>query len=193
MSENELTERLELIERMIEEGRRSIERWGWAYVLWGVGHLLGVVATFTLPPERVGLAWGVLMSACGITMGVVATRRGRAQQTTTQLSRALGAVWWTFGLMVLFLFVSPPTQTSWAGWYAVFCAAYGGAFFASGHIVRWTPLKLNGLGWWTAGLAMKFLDAQTVLIVFGAMALIGEIGFGLYAMAHERKVLAGGG
>ena len=39
---------------------------------------------------------------------------------------------------------------------------------------------------------MKFLAGSATLAVFAAMVLIGEVGFGLYAMAHERKVLAGG-
>jgi len=190
---SELVERVELIERMIEEGRRTIERWGWAYVMWGVGHLLGVLATVTLAPERIGIAWGVLMSACGITMGLVSRRMGRKQQVETQLNRALGSIWWTFGLMIVFLLFSPPTQTTWSGWYAVFSAAYGGAFFASGHVLKWAPLKMNGLLWWAAGIAMKFLDGSAVLALFAVMALVGEVGFGVYAMAHEKKMMARGG
>lgn len=39
---------------------------------------------------------------------------------------------------------------------------------------------------------MKYLNNEGALMLFGGMALIGEIGFGLYVMAHERKALAGG-
>ncbi len=31
----ELVGRLELIEKMIADGRRTTWRWGWAFVLWG--------------------------------------------------------------------------------------------------------------------------------------------------------------
>ena len=77
-------------------------------------------------------------------------------------------------------------------WFSVFCAAYGCAFLASGHILKWAPAKVNGLLWWAAGMTIKFLGASEALAVFAGMALVGEVGFGLYAMAHERKVLASG-
>ena len=38
----ELTERLELIESMIAEGRRSSESWGWVFVLWGVAYYVAI-------------------------------------------------------------------------------------------------------------------------------------------------------
>ena len=34
--QQDLNDRLTLIETMIAEGRRSTESWGWTFVLWGV-------------------------------------------------------------------------------------------------------------------------------------------------------------
>jgi hypothetical protein len=189
--QEDMTARLELIERMVLEGRQTLERWSWAYVLWGIGHVLGVVAALTLSEQRAGLAWMVLMGGCALVMAVGATLTGRRRQVETQSGRAIGAVWWAFGMLVLSLFFSPPGGTSLPAWYSIFCAAYGAAFFASGEISRWWPLKVNGLLWWAVGLAMKFLDGPATMKLFGAAAIVGEIGFGIYAMAHERKVLAG--
>ena len=191
----ELVARLDVIERMLEEGRRTIERWAWVYVLWGVGHALGVLASFTLPAQRVGLVWGGLMLGCGLATGVFAHRVARRQPRSSEprLHRALDAVWWSFAAVIVFLLITPPGPATIPQWFAMFSAAYGAAFLASGHIVEWTPAKLNGAAWWGAAVAMKFLDAPAALLVFGAMAVVGEIGFGLWAMAHERKVLAGGG
>jgi hypothetical protein len=191
----ELVARLDVIERMLEEGRRTIERWAWVYVLWGVGHALGVLASFTLTRPLVGYAWGGLMLACGLATGVFARRvaRRKPQASEQRFNRALDAVWWSFALIIVFLLITPPGPGTLPQWFAMFSAAYGAAFIASGHIVEWTPAKLNGAAWWAAAVAMKFLDAPMTLVVFGAMAVVGEIGFGLWAMAHERKVLAGGG
>ena len=36
ISEQEVKDRLTLIESMIAEGRRDTESWGWTFVLWGV-------------------------------------------------------------------------------------------------------------------------------------------------------------
>jgi len=41
-SEQELKERLSLIESMIAEGRRHTESWGWTFVLWGLVYYLAI-------------------------------------------------------------------------------------------------------------------------------------------------------
>jgi hypothetical protein len=193
MQENEdPVARLELIERLVAEGRRTIERWGWVYVLWGVGHLVGVAASFTLPALQAGLVWAGVMSACGIAMGVVVHRMSRLRPRAEQrFSRSLDAVWFGFGAMVTFLVLTPPTNATAPVWFATYSAAYGAAFFASGHIAEWRAAKLNGIAWWAAAVAMKFLDAQSTFVIFAAMAAIGEIGFGFLVMAQERKAMAG--
>ena len=40
-SEQDLKDRLSLIEQMIAEGRRTTESWGWTFVLWGLWHGAG--------------------------------------------------------------------------------------------------------------------------------------------------------
>ena len=51
------------------------------------------------------------------------------------------------------------------------------------------PMKINGLLWWAGGIAIRFLGGGAALAVLAALALAGEVGFGLYAMAHERKAI----
>ena len=41
-TEQELKDRLSLIESMIAEGRRKTEGWGWTFVLWGVAYYLAM-------------------------------------------------------------------------------------------------------------------------------------------------------
>ena len=41
-TEQELNDRLALIERMIAEGRRTTESWGWTFVLWGVVYYVAI-------------------------------------------------------------------------------------------------------------------------------------------------------
>ena len=40
--ELELKDRLNLIETMIAEGRRTTESWGWTFVLWGVAYYVAM-------------------------------------------------------------------------------------------------------------------------------------------------------
>lgn len=40
--EKDLRERVDLIECMISEGRRSTQSWGWTFVLWGIAYYVAV-------------------------------------------------------------------------------------------------------------------------------------------------------
>ncbi len=53
--EQELKDRLSLIETMIAEGRRTTERWGWTFVLWGVAYYVAIVWV-SVGPQHPGLA-----------------------------------------------------------------------------------------------------------------------------------------
>ncbi len=54
-SQQELLERIEVIERMMRDGRRSVEYWGWTQVLWGTAYLVAIV--WTVVSSKPGLAW----------------------------------------------------------------------------------------------------------------------------------------
>ena len=41
-NESEIRERLNLIENMISEGRRTTESWGWSFILWGVAYYIAI-------------------------------------------------------------------------------------------------------------------------------------------------------
>ncbi len=53
--ELELKDRLNLIETMIAEGRRTTESWGWVFVLWGVAYYVAI-AWSAWGPQCAGLA-----------------------------------------------------------------------------------------------------------------------------------------
>ena len=61
----ELTERLELIESMIAEGRRSTTRWAWTIVLWGVAFYVAIAWSSGLFG---GPIWGQHVLAWPVTM-----------------------------------------------------------------------------------------------------------------------------
>ena len=54
--ELELKDRLNLIETMIAEGRRTTESWGWTFVLWGVAYYIAIAWAILGKPSFVGLA-----------------------------------------------------------------------------------------------------------------------------------------
>ena len=87
ITEQELKERLSLIERMIAEGRRNTESWGWTFVLWGIVYYLAIAWS----------AWGhsawawpaTILIGVIVTVVVAALKAGNHPETT--LGRAIGA------------------------------------------------------------------------------------------------------
>lgn len=191
MDRDELDQRLALIERLVAEGRRDSEYWGWAFVLWGAGHLAAVAGSAL----GLSLAWPVAMSLCGVGMGVGATLRARRRGTkTTSAGRALGAVWISLGAaMFVTGFVGGPSGFLSGAHIAVsFFVLMGAASFASGLMLRWPWWMALGMAWWAAAIAaMVCASSQITLALLVAMALIGEVGLGVALMVLERREAEG--
>ena len=189
--DNELKERVRLIEAMIAEGRRDTESWAWAFILWGIGHLVAVLWS---QHSSGGLAWGITMTSCGIAMGAVAaTRAARPGRKSTTLGRALGSVWASLGISIAVIAVVGSISGAVSGpmiWTAFF-VLMGAASFSSGLILRWSPWTAMGILWWLAAAGSMFATAEQLVALFIAMALVGEIGFGLFLAIRERREAAG--
>jgi hypothetical protein len=72
VTEQELKDRLSLIETMIAEGRRTTGSWGWTFVLWGVAYYVAIAWTIW---GHYPLAWPITMVAASVLTAVLATRR----------------------------------------------------------------------------------------------------------------------
>jgi hypothetical protein len=184
--DQELLARIELIERMVSQGRRSTEYWGWCFALWGTGQLTAI-AWATLG-GRPGLAWGVTMATCGIITGLVVARKKAAQQAETLVSRSLGAIWLCFGISIsLMSFVGNPAGVfTVRSFCTVFLALIGMTNVSSGIILRWPLQVVIGIVWWLAAIFAMLGSEKMVPWVQIAMIFFGEVVFGLYLMARER-------
>ena len=181
---------LELIEQMILEGRRTTERWGWTFVLWGVGH---TVALLWSELGGAPWAWGVCMSACGLVMGGASVlRRKRSPDKRPAQSRALGAIWeafsWSLGVAIAAAVIGGARGYFENGvFYGQFFALMGAANYASAVILRWPLQRALGVAWWLAALAALLAPPACVPWIFLGMAALGEIGFGAWLMVRERQ------
>src|SRR5260370_19302872 len=101
-SEQELKERLRLIERMIAEGRRNTGSWGWTFVLWGVAYYVAMAWS----------AWGhsvwawpaTILIAVIVTVVVASLKASNHPETT--LGRAIGSIWIALGISMFLLFLA---------------------------------------------------------------------------------------
>jgi hypothetical protein len=184
ISEQELKERLSLIESMIAEGRRNTESWGWTFVLWGAAYYLALAWS----------AWGhsvwawpaIILIAVMVTVVVPSLKAGHHPQTN--LGRAIGSIWIALGISMFLLFLALGLSGRLADQHlfvAVISAILGMANRASALILRWKVQLACAVVWWVAAVATCFgSDAQS-MIVFLVAIFLCQIVFGIYGVIAE--------
>lgn len=182
---HELRERLELIESMIQEGRRKTERWGWTFVLWGVAYFVAIAWSFW---GKSSLAWPVSMVAASVLTGVLATRQTRGQPETA-IGRSISSVWIATGISMFVLLLALGIQglLEQQVFMGIVSAMLGTANAASSMILKWRTQFICTLIWWTTSVVCVVgTPAQSTLALIIAIFLC-QIVFGIYAMVCESR------
>ncbi len=182
----ELNERLELIEGMIGEGRRTTARWGWVFVLWGVAYLVAIA--WTASGHGVQYAWPVTMTATAVINGVYGSRVARrAGGARTTIGRAMAGIWTSMGLS-LFMFGFAEGASRHADPHALlagFEIILGMGFMASSIVLRWKVQFACAVLWWATAMVALFGTLQQARVGFIAGTGLCMIAFGIYAMVRE--------
>jgi hypothetical protein len=189
IAEQELKDRLSLIESMIAEGRRNTESWGWAFVLWGVVYCVAIAWSGWAHSVW---AWPITSLIGVIVTAVVAFLKAGNHPKTT-LGRAIGSIWIALGISMFLLFPALGLSgrlTDLHLFVAVISTILGMANGASALILRWKLQFACALVWWAAAVASCFgVDAQSTIVLLVAI-FVCQIVFGIYcviAEAQERK------
>ena len=185
-SQSELMSRIDLIEAMVQEGRRRIEYWGWTQVLWGSAYLIAI--GWSHWSGKPAIAWPVTMIAATVIMVIVISTKKRSQAETTT-SRAIWAIWTAVGT-ALFLYCFSLAFSGHSEIHAYIAAIeilLGVANVSAGLILRWRAPLIAGVVWWAAAVTSAFVRSAWVIPTFVAATLIAMIGFGLYLMMSERR------
>jgi len=188
-TEQELKDRLSLIESMIAEGRRNTERWGWMFVLWGVAYYVAMAWSAW---GHSAWAWPVTMFiAVVVTIAVASLKSGNHPGTT--LGRAIGSIWIALGISMFLLFLALGLSgrlTDQHLFVAVISAILGMANGASALILRWKVQFACAAAWWVTAVATCFGTDSQGTTVFLVAIFLCQIAFGTYgviAEAQERK------
>ena len=182
---NELKDRLNLIESMIAEGRRTTESWGWTFVLWGVAYYVAIAWSAW---GNSMVAWPVTMTAAGVLTGAVASRMTSSKPETT-IGRAMGSIWIALGASIFVLMMSLAisgrldTHVS----VAVIGAMLGMANLTSSLILKWTMQFGCAVVWLATAVAACFVSDRQCAILFLAAIFVCQIVFGIYAMISESR------
>jgi hypothetical protein len=183
--EQELRDRLSLIESMIAEGRRKTESWGWTFVLWGVAYYVAIGwATW----GHSAIAWPVTMVTASALTAFIASRRARDQPETTA-GRSITSIWLSLGItLFLFCFCGAFSGHSEQHMFlAVIEVMLGGANATSSFILKWKAQFAAAVAWWIAGIATLFVTTTQSSYIFLAAIFVGQIVFGSYMMIAEAQ------
>jgi hypothetical protein len=185
IEEQELKDRLSLIETMIAEGRQRTESWGWAFVLWGIAYYVAIGWAYYGNPA---IAWPVTMIGTSILTAVIGANRNNHHPDTT-LSRAISSIWIALGIS-LFLYCFSASMSGHAEqrtFLAVIEAMIGGANAASSLILKWKTQFACAVAWWIAAVLSSFVTVSQSSYIFLGAIFIGQIVFGVYMMISEAK------
>ena len=183
----EILNRLKLIEEMMAEGRRTTERWGWSFLMWGFGPLIARWWESRWP--YAALAWPVTMGLCVVVNGAVLRAHERRGTAETFAARAMGAVWTSAGITVLLVAFGAAlsgTSRSRTLYVALFALAAAG-HSASSIILRWLPQFLAAMVWWCAGMAAFVLPDSRLPSIAAVALLLGNVAFGAWLSYRERS------
>ncbi len=185
--QSEILDRLRLIEGMIAEGRRATQRWGWMFVLWGIGPLAAMLWEHASPDTV--LAWPAVTSACILVNGAVIRARRRHGEARTATMSSVGAVWASAGVAVLVLALT----AAWSraldlrALFIMFFALAAVAHTACALMLRWTAQFLAALAWWAAVLSAFILPLPQLRPLAAAALLAGNLAFGVWLTYREWK------
>jgi hypothetical protein len=184
--EMELRERLDLMQRMIAEGRRKQESWGWTFVLWGVAYY---VAFFWAWLASFPLAWPITMASGGILTFIGFSRPSRRVPDTT-MGRAVASIWIATGISMFILFDAMgfglrPTDPR--VFFAAAAAMIGLANAACSLTLKWRAEFVCAIVWWTAAVVACTTGVETTVIAFLVAIFLGQIVFGAYMMVLEAR------
>jgi hypothetical protein len=186
-SAQELQDRLDLIERMIMDARRSTERWGWAFALWGVAFYVAMLWAAWRPSPA---AWPVTM-ACALVVTLVIGQRNRGRHPGTSMGWAIKSVWTAAGISMFLIFsaLGFTGRMDAHSFVAVAAAMLGAANAASGMILKWKMQMGCAVVWWAVSVAACFGSARELSALFLAAIFVCQIVFGICAMVGESQRL----
>lgn len=185
----ELKDRLNLIETMIAEGRRTTESWGWTFVLWGVAYYVALAWSILGSGNWAGgWAWPVTMIAAAVLTVAIAMRMRRTHPAT-KTGRAIGSIWnaMGFSMMILFPALSISGRIDLHSFIAMVAAMLGLTNAASSMTLRWKAQFACAVVWWAASVAACFGPDKQPLIVFVVAIFFCQIVFGAYAMVLDAR------
>jgi hypothetical protein len=179
-AERRAREDLEMIRRLMEDGRREVVDRGKHFIIWGVISAVGaaltyafVVAEGAIYPQP-ALVWSGLLVAGWSASAWVGWRDGRSPRVKTLARRLMTGVWVASAISLTLLGLAG----IWGGILShvalpgVMSAVVGAPVLVTMVLTGERWLGLVAGGWWLGGAVMLFLSGPYSLLLMAAMSVL---------------------
>lgn len=170
-------EDLELIRRMMQDGRREVVDRGKHFLIWGLVPVVGLLATYAKATSGWGpdprLVWLLVLGVGWASSMIVGRRDGRRARVSTLARRILSATWVATGVSL--------TMIATAGMFGaldvrllpgLLAAIIAAPVLVSGMLTGEKWLLGVALAWWAGGALMLFVPGPYTLLVMAGMSLV---------------------
>lgn len=193
LTEQQAADELRFIKKVISDSRRNFFDNGMGYIVWGIIVFIGLVTEFIIRKNGItGFGyyfWAVLISGGWIWSFFYYFRKNRRSRATVFAGKIIGAVWFAAGFgMTLFGFVVYPS----GAFQPVFISPsisiiLGIAFFISGVIYDYKPIKYVSYGWWAGAVYMFYFPGLHSILVMAFMMLFFQVIPGIMLYQRSKK------
>ena len=171
-------ESIQLIESMILEVKKDFSYNGFHFLLWGWLVFLASVVNYLLL-NYIGysshwIGWPILMGVGGIITAVVTLRDKKSRSAQTILNRVMGQLWLAVIIGIVVLLVLMP-QIGISRTYPFFVLLYGIGTFATGRIIKFTPLIIGGALCFVLTVVAAYQNFSNQLIIIALAILVSYI------------------
>ena len=178
----EISESVKIIEKMMADGRKSVNNYSSYFIIWGTLLLLAAVGEFFLLGHSTmpWMPWPI----AGVIGGVISSIVGRRQKSSSSMDRIIGYTWLSFGICLVFsIFYSLHIETLP---HTLILLMAGGATFISGGISGYKALFAGGLILLIAATLSGFIvPREFISLIFAAGMLFGYLIPGIMVKMKE--------
>jgi hypothetical protein len=171
----ELTESMDIINRMINNAKNKLADDGFLLIFWGWVVIAAAMIHYTTIKLNVDYgywAWAILMPFGGIFSVVYGYREGKKKRVKTYVDTYLGYLWIAFGIgMAIVLGFMPFHGIKFT--YFGLMVLYGIATFISGGLLDFKPLTIGSFVSFACAIASVFLSEVDQLLII-SVALFGS-------------------
>ncbi len=177
---------LKLIQDMMLQAKRSFHKVHFYFLLWGILFALAGISAYVIASTGSPYSWVVYPAAGiigGIISGIRSGREGRAQHATTTMDRVHQWLWISYLITLLLLIIALVYLRVDPNPFVLILT--GLPTFASGALMRFKPLLVGGLLFWTIGMVSFFAFREYSPLIYSFGIIVGYIIPGIMLKREE--------